>query len=156
MVQKLYGRSRQGIIGSKNPVRIPPGYCQKDSKSHQKPFQSGSVSGICSVRTKIENLAIIRSERTGCQEGRLENQKKVFWIQNHAGIKDNKGFQAVSASPGTILQMFKMLFQKITGNMYVQLTKKEDISRKLAETDTNKENSKFRALFGRKQTLVWE
>lgn len=40
--------------------------------------------------------------------------------------------------------------------MYVQLTKKEDISRKLAETDTNKENSKFRALFGRKQTLVWE
>ena len=46
MVQKLYGRSRQGIIGSKNPVRIPLGYCQKDPKSHQKPFQSGSVSGI--------------------------------------------------------------------------------------------------------------
>ena len=46
MVQKLYGRIRQGIIGSKNPVRIPPGYSQKNSKSHQKPFQSGSVSGI--------------------------------------------------------------------------------------------------------------
>lgn len=143
-------------MAAKTPSESLQAIAKKIQSHIKNRFKADLYPGSGSVRTKIENLAIIRSERTGCQEGRLENQKKVFWTQNHAGIKENKGFQAVSASPGTILQMFKMLFQKITGNMYVQLTKKEDISRKLAETDTNKENSKFRALFGRKQTLVWE
>lgn len=67
-----------------------------------------------------------------------------------------KGSRPSATALERYYKCLKKLFQKISGNMYVQLTKKEDISRKLAETDTNKENSKFRALFGRKQTLVWE
>ena len=40
--------------------------------------------------------------------------------------------------------------------MYVQLTKKAAGARSFIETDTNKEKTRFGAIFWQKHTLVWK
>ena len=44
----------------------------------------------------------------------------------------------------------------MTENMYVQLTKRVLFAVQSAETDSNEENSKIRAVFWTKHTLVWK
>ena len=55
-----------------------------------------------------------------------------------------------------MLQLYKIPFQQMTQNMYVQLTEKAAGARWFIETDTNIEKTKSRAIFWQEHTLVWE
>ena len=69
---------------------------------------------------------------------------------------ENKGIRPAFGGFWKMLQLYKIPFQQMTQNMYVQLTEKAAGTRHFIETDTNIEKTKSRAIFWQEHTLVWE